>query len=130
MELKREDITDNIIIIKINRSYRPGMSAESLYDAARGCWNISIPYASAADYALAVSFGEVKEVYKIYEWCPASEERRKTIEYDPEKEKGRIIFKGEVASDEIRNNYLGKSIKGLYKKGDMNPVRVFKAYSE
>ncbi|MBR4024076.1 MAG: hypothetical protein IKI86_02225 [Firmicutes bacterium] len=63
MELKRGDITDNIIIIKINRSYRPGMSAESLYDAARGCWNISIPYASVADYALAVSFGEVKEVY-------------------------------------------------------------------
>ena len=130
MELKREDITENIIIIKINRSYRPGMSKENLYDVTRGCWKISIPYASAADYALAVSFGEVKEVYKIDEWLPASEERRKTIEYDPEIEKGRIIFKGEVANDKIRNKYLGKNVKGLYRRGESNPVKVFRAYSE
>ena len=105
------------------------MSRESLYDVTRGYWKISIPLAGTADYALAVSFGEVKEVYRIYEWVPASEERRKTIEYDPEKEKGRIIFKGEVASDQVRNKYLGKNVKGLYKKGEANPVKVFKAYS-
>ena len=106
------------------------MSNECLYDVTRGCWKISIPYASAADYALAVSFGEVKEVYKIDEWLPASEERRKTIEYDPEIEKGRIIFKGEVAADIIRNKYLGKNVKRLYKMGEANPVKVFMAYSE
>ena len=130
MRLGKEDITDNIIIIKINRSYKPDMSDLQLYDVTRGCWKISIPYASRADYALAVSYGLVKEVYQIFQWYQASEEIRETIKYDPEKEKGRIVFKGKVASDEIRNRYLGKNVKGLYKKGDMNPARVFKAYCE
>ena len=123
--LKRNDITENIIIIKINKSYESGMDAERLYDITRGCWKISIPYASQADYALSVVFGEVKEVYKIFEWVPASEEKRKTIEYDAEIEKGRIIFKGEVAPDNIRQKYLYKNVKGLYKRGEANPVKVF-----
>ena len=125
--LKRNDITENIIIIKINKSYESGMDAERLYDITRGCWKISIPYASQADYALSVVFGEVKEVYKIFEWVPASEEKRKTIEYDAEIEKGRIIFKGEVAPDNIRQKYLYKNVKGLFKRGEANPVKVFMA---
>lgn len=125
--LKRDNITDNIIIIKINKSYKSGMDPEHLYDATRGCWKVSIPYASRADYALAVVFGEVKEVYKIFEWVPASEERRKTIEYNAEIEKGRIIFRGEVAPENIREKYLGKNVKGLYKRGETNPVKVFMA---
>ena len=88
--LKRDDVTENIIIIKINKSYELGMDAERLYDVTRGCWKVTIPYTSQADYALTVVFGEVKEVYKIFEWVPASEERRKTIEYDADKEKGRL----------------------------------------
>jgi hypothetical protein len=43
MRLGKEDITDNIIIIKINRSYKPDMSDLQLYDVTRGCWKISIP---------------------------------------------------------------------------------------
>lgn len=125
--LKRDNITDSIIIIKINKSYKSGMDSEHLYDVTRGCWKVSIPYASRADYALAVVFGEVKEVYKIFEWVPASEERRKTIEYNAEIEKGRIIFRGEVAPENIREKYLGKNVKGLYKRGETNPVKVFMA---
>jgi len=126
-KLKRDDITDNIIIIKINKSYKPGMDADHLYDITRGCWKVSIPYASQADYALAVVYGEVKEVYKIFEWVSALKERRKTIEFNAEIEKGRIIFKGEVASDDVRKKYLGKDVKELYKRGESNPVKLFKA---
>ena len=49
--------------------------------------------------------------------APRIRRAAKTIEYDPEIEKGRIIFKGEVASDKIRNKYLGKHVKG-YTKGE------------
>ena len=126
-KLKRDDITDNIIIIKINKSYKPGMDADHLYDITRGCWKVSIPYASQADYALAVVYGEVKEVYKILKWVSALKERRKTIEFNAEIEKGRIIFKGEVASDDVRKKYLGKNVKELYKRGESNPVKLFKA---
>ena len=129
MMLGRKDLTDNIIIIKINRSYTPGMSALQLYDVTRGCWKVSIPYASRADYALAVAYGEVVEVYRIFEWLQASEDKRETIEFDAAKEKGRIIFKGEVAAEEIRKRYIGKDVRKLYKRGEANPVKVFLAHS-
>ena len=71
--------------------------------------------------------GKSKKYIKIFMWVPASEDRRKTIEYDAEIEKGRIIFKGEVATDNIRQKYLHKNVKGLYKHGEANPVKVFMA---
>ena len=37
-ELTLEDIKENIVIIKINKSYREGMSETELYDVTRGCW--------------------------------------------------------------------------------------------
>ena len=33
-----EDITENIVVIKINRSYYEGISSEALYDCTRGIW--------------------------------------------------------------------------------------------
>jgi hypothetical protein len=59
--LLREEITDNIIIIKINRSYRRGMSPEELYDITRGCWKRRIESVDRAEFALAVYEGEVVE---------------------------------------------------------------------
>ncbi len=42
-------------------------------------------------------------------------------------EEGRIGFIGKVAVREIRNKYIGKSVKKLFKKGDANPVRLLRA---
>ena len=61
--LEREEITDDIIIIKLNKSYRPGMSSEELYDITRGCWKRRMESVERAKYALAVYKGEVIEVY-------------------------------------------------------------------
>ena len=72
---------------------------------------------------------EVVEVYRIFEWLQASEDKRETIEFDAAKEKGRIIFKGEVAAEEIRKKYIGKDVRQLYKRGEANPVKVFLAHS-
>ena len=38
MNINLEDITENIAIIKINKSYREGMTPVELYDRTRGCW--------------------------------------------------------------------------------------------
>ena len=36
--LIRKDITEDVVIIKINQTYDPHMSALNLYDYTRGCW--------------------------------------------------------------------------------------------
>ena len=36
--LMQNDIIEDVVIIKINKSYFPGMTALELYDVTRGCW--------------------------------------------------------------------------------------------
>ena len=123
-KLTLEDIRENIVIIKINKSYRVGMSENELYDVTRGCWKRKIASVEKADYALAVVNGIVKEVYQIDEWLPAENVVRETIPYNETTDAGRIVFRGRAADEEIRKKYLNQSVIGLFKRGDANPVKV------
>ncbi len=123
--LAYEDITDDLVIIKINQTYYESMSARELYEYTRGYWKRKIESVSSAKYALAVAFGEVKEVYKIDRWVPASEADNIIREYDSACHSNRIAFYGEVAPSNIRNKYIGKSVSNLYKYGEASPVKVF-----
>lgn len=123
-ELTLEDIKENIVIIKINKSYREGMSETELYDVTRGCWKRKIASVEKADYALAVVYGIVKEVYQIDKWFPAENEVRETSPYNEAVDAGRIIFKGRTANEEIRKKYLDHSVAGLFKRGEVAPVKV------
>ncbi len=123
--LLRDDLEENIVIIKINKSYFEGISKKELYDVTRGCWKRKITSVEKADYALSVYYGKVIEVYKIYRWAPSEEMKRDTIPYDEKKDGGRITFCGKVADDLIRGKYIGKYVNKLYKWGEADPVKVF-----
>ncbi len=123
-KLTMEEIKENIVIIKINKSFREGMSKTKLYDVTRGCWKRKIASVEKAEYALAVVYGIVKEVYQIDEWLLAENEVRETIPYNEAVDAGRIIFKGRTADEEIRKKYLDYSVAGLFKRGEVAPVKV------
>lgn len=123
-KLTMEEIKENIVIIKINKSFREGMSKTELYDVTRGCWKRKIASVEKAEYALAVVYGIVKEVYQIDEWLLAENEVRETISYNEAVDAGRIIFKGRTADEEIRKKYLDYSVAGLFKRGEVAPVKV------
>ena len=123
-KLTMEEIRENIVIIKINKSLREGMSKTELYDVTRGCWKRKIASVEKAEYALAVVYGIVKEVYQIDEWLLAENEVRETIPYNEAVDAGRIIFKGRTADEEIRKKYLDYSVAGLFKRGEVAPVKV------
>ena len=123
--LSERDIHHDLVVIKINRTYYDGMSAEALYDFTRGIWKRKIESVSVADYALSVVYGIVVEVYKIDHWMPASDTKFTARKVDPKKAAERIAFVGSVAEESVRKRYIGKSVANLYKYGDANPVRVF-----
>lgn len=125
--INRDDINENIVIIKINQRYSPDMSALELYEATRGVWKRKIESVEIADYCLSVYKWTVVEVYRIYGWYPAGTTEYKTREINKEDSAGRIEFEGTLAPDIIRNAYIGKSVKNLYKWGEANPVKVFTA---
>lgn len=125
--LAPEDISEDVVIIKINRSYTSGMSALQLYDVTRGCWRRRIESVDSAKYALAVYKGEVVEVYEIDCWCHASKLNRETLPYNPQRQNNRIGFSGSVANQEIREKYIGRSVKNFFKWGEADPVKLVKA---
>ena len=123
--LSSKDITDNIVVIKINQSYYEGISSEALYDYTRGIWKRSLKTVSVADYALSVVYGVVVEVYKIDRWMPATQTKFKTRKVDPQKAAERVAFVGKVADDDVRARYIGKSVANLFKKNSANPCVSF-----
>ncbi len=119
--LKRSDITDNVIIFRLTDTYHENMTPIELYDATRQFWNVTLKSVEGLDYALSVHDNIVLEVYKIVDWYPESTTftTRPGCELlQPEKNPTKFEFIGRIAEERIRNKYLKKSIKGLFKPGN------------
>ena len=127
--LTLKDISDDLVIIKINKSYYDGISDAALYDYTRGIWKRSIKSVSVADYALSVAHGIVVEVYKIDRWMPATETVFTARKVDPKRAAERVAFEGRVANNSVRNRYIGKSVAYLFKNGAANPCVSFSKYN-
>ena len=121
--LEEEDITDNVILLKIKQYYREGMSPRELYDVTRGYWIVAPENAEQVKYAFAVYNGIVREVYKVEHWFPAlstftdrpdvagqKPKKKKTIKYE---------FVGRIADEKIRMKYRGKCVKELMPNQDV-----------
>jgi hypothetical protein len=71
------DPTHRVMLIRINRKYRPGISGASLYEATRKFWRVAakrreLGSLRAPDWAMAVYKGAVLGVFRIEGWEPAS----------------------------------------------------------
>lgn len=122
------EITEKAILIRISRTYKASMSTKALYDYTRGRWRLKPERAKNARYAIAVYKGIIQEVYEINEWYKAgtTDSSRKPND-NPELNStkstlGRFEFKGKLASEEIRNRFINKSIKHYFVPGNSNPI--------
>ena len=115
VQLAAEDITENVVLVKINEIYEPDFTPFELYEAVRGYWEMNIERARSVDYVLAVYNGIVLEVYKPYEWLPAGATWR-TVKIKDEKRENRIEFVGDIAPQDVRAKYCGKSVVGVFGK--------------
>jgi hypothetical protein len=104
---KPVNITDPIILIRVNQLYRHGMPAAELYDITRGVWVLSAERASKMKYVFAVYEGVVREVYEPEKWMPALTTKYPTrTDLVPDDANGRIEFVGKIADESIRRRYL------------------------
>ena len=130
--LEKEDIKHSILVIKINKLYRRGMSEEELYDAVRGFWAASLKSIEArkVKYVFGVYNGLIVGVYKPdtwhygYEMMDIPQRGILTLE-DYERIKKRVYF---VCNDyrnldEEGQFYLHKSIAKLkVNQSAQNPI--------
>src|ERR1700733_14806610 len=102
---------DLALLLRLNKSWHAGISAEDLYEVTRAWWVMSPSNAQHVARVLAVAGGRVREVYRPTRWLPSPVEGQEN----------RIGFDGVVASD--RELYVGRDVTHLFRHGSANPVR-------
>ena len=107
---ERLDTSHRVILITINKTYSPNMTATQLYEATRKWWVVD-KRRERAKYAVAVYEGRTLEVYEIIEWYSG--------QY---KGKTRWTFRGRMASHVIRSELRNKAVSHLRKRGNTNPI--------
>jgi hypothetical protein len=115
------DIDDPVLLIRINRLYRHGMSSSDLYEATRGVWKLS-ERRNGAKFAFAIFEGVVREVYEIHSWHPAGKNHYASRPKVDVTISGRWEFLGQIASDEIRDKYVDHSVKRYLPAKAQNPI--------
>ena len=99
------------LLLRLNKSWHDGISAEDLYEITRAWWVISPANAQRVKRVLAVAGGVVREVYRPTQWLPSPIEGLEN----------RIGFDGVIAPD--RETYVGRDVSHLFRHGSANPVR-------
>lgn len=127
-KLTKDDIKDNVMIIRINRLYRHDLTKKELYNATRGYWKVSLTKAKGIDYVFSVYKGRVLEVYKVKDWHEANANvmplrRGEDVEPDEKFLSERRIFTGMVAEEKIRRKYVDKSVEDIFSNGASNPIK-------
>ena len=102
---------DLALLLRLNKSWHDGISAENLYEITRAWWVMSPANAQRVARVLAVAGGIVREVYQPVRWLASPVEGLEN----------RIGFDGVVACD--RERYVGRDVTHLFRQGSANPVR-------
>jgi hypothetical protein len=117
-----DQIGNDCIMININRKYKRGIGGQSIYQATKEIWTIRKDKLPRLKYVLSEYRGLIIEVFEVEEWyekergyLPSSKRYGQT--------KIGFGFHGKIATDEIRNQYLNKSIAHTKKRGAASAIR-------
>jgi len=123
LDAREVAIKDKVILININKLFRPNMSVHDLYDATRSAWKVA-PGRHDPEFALSVYGGVIREMYSIEAWVKGgSTMKLRDKEGRPTPRQDRWEFVGQVAPEDIRRRYVGRSVSGYFKSGAQNPVQ-------
>lgn len=125
-ELPKEYIKDNVLIIKINRLYRPNMTIDEIAEATRGHWRISLAKAKKVDYVFSVYRGLIVGVFKPIEWHDStvlSNDFPRQHEFEKRNLNHRKYFTCDILDEnsDIGKKYLYKNIRE-FSKNTQNPI--------
>ena len=116
------EISNNCIIININEQYERGNGEDAIYKATKETWTIDKSRINDLKVVLSEYKGLIVEVFQVENWY----EKERGYNLGAKKYGQTKIgygFEGKVASDDIRNLYLNKSISQVKKRGSSNAIR-------
>lgn len=109
-----EAVIEDVVLIKINRSFKENMTPEELYKATSISWVASFEKTESRNikYYCAVYQNKIIEVYKFLSY----------EEEIPKRTPARYILNGVLAEDGIRNQLLNMDVSSIH-KGKGNPIK-------
>lgn len=120
-------IEADCILININRTYKRGNGTDPIYQATKETWLISEWRLPQIKYVLSEFRGLIVEVFEVKNWYPKQRPKNKTVDKEL-KIKIQIEvtgygFDGVVASDQIRDLYINKSVAHIKQRGAAQVIR-------
>ncbi len=122
-------ITNECVIININRKYDRKLMSNAIYEATKGIWAINKdqlidPKTNEIlrKYVLSEYHGRIVEVFEVLQWYQEEREFNKGSKRAGDKRMG-MAFQGHPAKDEIRKLYRFKSISHHKKRGSATAHR-------
>ena len=102
------EIPDSAVLLTVDKNYR---TSGDYYESARYAWRARKERLESADYIFAVTDEIIREVFVANKWYHV--------------EHGRCAFDGDIASQDVRDFYIGTPVPDRLrrKKGARNPVR-------
>jgi hypothetical protein len=114
-------ITEPVAILKISKRWKFGMPADEIMESTWGWW----PFRKdlfKAKYALGVSNGIIRGVYRIENW---RERKKGDRGWTPNEEPGsRWGFPDGCTEASELSHYLNKSVKHLFKNGNAHSITL------
>lgn len=118
---KAAEITQPVLLIRINKLFHRGMTEQELYEATRGIWRVG-PRRNLVQYAFSVFHGLVREVYEVERWFPARTLKYETRDLSMRDVTSRWEFEGKKAPQDIRLAYVNRSVHQYLKRGNQSPT--------
>jgi len=117
-EAEEAIFTDSVLLININRLYKPKMTPAQIYEVTHGHWKLNRNRLEKYKIVCGVYRGIIREVFTAHSWHLS-----KLI-------KGRSYFDGEVASRGIRDKYIFKSVAKYWPLGSQYPIKYVDGKTE
>lgn len=114
IEKVKNMLVEDVVLIKINQSYKENMTAKELYEATSISWVASFKKTKKRDlkFYCAVVQNKIIEVYKFLGF----------EEEVPVRTPARFILHGEVQIENIREQLVGLDVSTIH-KGSGNPIK-------
>ena len=116
------NITENVLLIRLSKTFSYNMDPMDLYDYTRGIWRLDEKRIEKVTHAFAVYDGIIQETYNVLQWFKGGTTFTNRIDIDEWKKFERWEFIGSI-SEEMRKKYRYKSVAHYYPSHAQNAVR-------
>jgi hypothetical protein len=111
-----ENIADDCLIININKTFSRGLGSNAIYKATKETWSMKKSRQEKVKFILSEYRGLIVEVFKVDNWYEKERGYNKGAKKYGETYIG-YGFNGSIATQDIREKYLNKSISKIKQRG-------------